>query len=107
MLKNSVADGTTFFADSTRTSHEYYSLGRTRTQTADTALSLLATAVSSVMVARGVKRDELFEKYDVKLWSYNDNLALFAASTIPAVLAMAGIFLAYRALEGFRVGVSI
>ncbi len=82
--------------------HEYYHLGRIRTKTADALLETVASLVAAVMVTKKITRNELFDRYDVKLWSYDDNLVRFALSTLPSIAAMACLFAAYRAVELLR-----
>jgi hypothetical protein len=79
--------------------HEYYHLGRIRTKTADALLETVASVVAAVMVTKKITRNELFDRYDVKLWSYDDNLFRFA---LPSIAAMACLFAAYRAVEILR-----
>ncbi len=80
---------------------EYYDAARTRSAAATLVLNLIAGIVSSVTLARGLDRAELFERYDVKLWSYDDRLSIFCLTTIPPVAVMAAIFGTHRALEAF------
>lgn len=78
---------------------EYYNAARTRTRTATFVLNLFAKTVSSVILARGVDHEELFERYDVKLWSFDDNVAVFALATAPSVVALAALYAAFRGVE--------
>jgi len=80
---------------------EYYDATRTRSAAATFVLNLLSRVVSSVTLARGLDHAELFERYDVKLWSYDDRLSIFCLTTIPPVAVMAAVFGAHRALEAF------
>ena len=86
---------------------EYYNAARTRTKAATFTLNLLATVVSSVVLTKGVDREELFERYDIKLWSFNDKVALFAAATIPSVAILAGIYAAFRGVETIRAALAL
>ena len=86
---------------------EYYNATRTRTKAATFVLDMFATIVSSVALTRGVDRDELFERYDVKLWSFNDHVALFAMATAPSVAILTGIYAAFRAVEIVRSALSL
>jgi hypothetical protein len=86
---------------------EYYNPGRTRSHTANAVLNLLCSAVFAVMLTRGVDREELFERYDVKLWSYNDHIAFFLLATLPSVIALALLFAAYRGAEAVRSAFSL
>jgi len=86
---------------------EYYNPGRTRTKSATLALNLFSAVVSSVILTRGVDREELFERYDVKLWSYNDHVALFVIATIPSVAVLALLFAAFRGVQGIRSAFSL
>jgi len=81
---------------------EYYNPARDRTRTATFVLNLFAAAVSSVVLTKGVDREELFERYDVKLWSFNDHVALFALATAPSVAALAVLYAAFRGVQGIR-----
>jgi len=85
---------------------EYYNPARTRTRTATFVLNLFATAVSSVVLTRGVDREELFERYDVKLWSFNDHIALFTLAIAPSVAALAALYAAFRSVQGIRSALS-
>lgn len=102
MNVESVAQSTTFAEESAHTAHEYYHLGRVRSGSAETVLFALSSFVSSVMIAKGVKRDELFEKYDLKLWSYDDNLAKFAISTLPSAAALGALYVAHKAVDSIH-----
>lgn len=86
---------------------EYYNAARTRSRSATFALNLFATVVSSVILTKGVDRDELFERYDIKLWSFNDHVALFAIATIPSVAILATLYAAFRSVEGIRSALSL
>lgn len=86
---------------------EYYNVARGRTRSATFVLDLFATVVSSVALTRGVDRTELFESYDVKLWSYNDHVALFALATAPSVAILTGLYAAFRGVEMFRAALSL
>ena len=86
---------------------EYYNVARTRSRTATFTLNLFATVVSSIILTRGIDRDELFEQYDVKLWSFNDHVALFAIATIPSVAVLAVLYGAFRGVEGIRSALSL
>jgi len=86
---------------------EYYNPARTRTRTASFVLNLFATTVSSVVLTKGVDREELFERYDVKLWSFDDRVALFALATAPSVLALAVLYAAFRGVQGLRSALSL
>lgn len=106
MNLESVHHGTTFATESAHTSHEYYHLGRVRSGAAETVLFAISSFVSSVMIARGVNRDELFEKYDLKLWSYDDNLARFTLSTLPSAAALGLLYAAHKAVRTVHKGLS-
>ena len=106
MHLDSVSHGTTFAGESAHTAHEYYHIGRVRSQSAESVLLAVSAFVSSVMIARGIKRDELFEKYDLKLWSYDDNLAKFAISTLPSAAILGVLFVAYKAVKVLHKGLS-
>jgi len=82
--------------------HEYYHLGRIRSKAADAVLESVASIVAAVMVTKKITRNELFDRYDVKLLSYDDNLVRFALSTLPSIAALACLFAAYRAVEFLR-----
>lgn len=86
---------------------EYYNTARTRTRTATAVLNLFATVVSSVILTKGVDREELFERYDVKLWSFDDHVALFALATLPSVVLLAILYAAFRSVEGVRSALSL
>ena len=86
---------------------EYYNPARTRTKAATFVIDLFATLVSSVILTRGVDRDELFERYDVKLWSFNDHVTLFALATIPSVAILAALYASFRAVEAIRLAFSL
>ena len=86
---------------------EYYNVGRTRTRTATLVLNLFASVASSVALTRGVDRTDLFESYDIKLWSYNDHVALFALATAPSVAILTGIYVAFRGVEILRSALSL
>jgi hypothetical protein len=100
MNLESVSHGTTFAGESAHTAHEYYQVARSRTGTAETVLFAVSAFVSSVMIAKGIKRDELFQKYDLKLWSYDDNLARFALSILPSAAALGVLYAAHKAVRG-------
>lgn len=106
MHVESVAHSTTFAGESAHTAHEYYHLGRVRSGTAETLLFALSSFVSSVMIAKGLKQDELFEKYDLKLWSYDDNLARFTLSTLPSAAALGVLYAAHKAVSSLHEGLS-
>jgi hypothetical protein len=78
---------------------EFYDSTRTRSAAATAVLNLLSGIVASVMLSRGVDREELFERYDVKLWSYDDRLSLFCLTTVPPIAVMAVVFGTHRVLE--------
>lgn len=107
MYSQSAVHGTTYIGATRSVAHEYYHLGRVRTQSADAVLGFFASAVSSLMVTKRVSRDELFDRYDVKLWSYNDSLVRFTLATAPTVGALAAIFAAYRVVESVRSALSL
>ncbi len=86
---------------------EYYNPARARTRSATFVLNLFAATVSSIVLTRGVDRDELFERYDVKLWSFNDHVALFALATAPSVAALAVLYAAFRGVQGIRSALSL
>ncbi len=106
MHLESVSHGTTFAGESAHTAHEYYHIGRVRSGAAESVLLAVSSFVSSVMIARGIKRDELFEKYDLKLWSYDDNLAKFAISTLPSAAILGVLFVAHKAVSVLHNGLS-
>lgn len=106
MNVESVAHSTTFAGETAHTAHEYYHLGRVRSGAAETVLFALSSFVSSVMIAKGTKRDELFEKYDLKLWSYDDNLAKFTLSTLPSAAALGVLYAAHKAVKTIHDGLS-
>ena len=106
MHLESVSHGTTFADESAHTAHEYYHLGRVRSGAAETVLFAISSFVSSVMIAKGIKRDELFEKYDLKLWSYDDNLTKFTLSTLPSAAALGVLYVAHKAVRGVHNGLS-
>ncbi len=91
-----------FLGEASYSTLEYYSAARSRTAAATFVLAMFAKAVSSVNLARGVDRDELFERYDVKLWSFNDNVALFALATAPSVAILAVLYASFRGVETIR-----
>lgn len=105
--ESAVHSSSTYIGQTRVSGHEYYHLGRVRTKAADTVLDALASVVASLMVTKRVSRDELFDRYDVKLWSYNDSLVRFTLATIPTVAAMAAIFAAYRGVESVRSALSL
>ena len=107
MVFDSVSDGVALSNDTVYSGHEYYHLGRIRTETADSVLETLSAVVSAVMVTKKITRNDLFDRYDVKLWSYNDNLALFTLTTLPSVAALACLFAAYRLVEVLRTALSL
>ena len=108
MHLESVSHGTTFFAgESAHTAHEYYHIGRVRTGAAESMLLAVSSFVSSVMIAKGIKRDELFEKYDLKLWSYDDNLAKFAVATLPSAAVLGVLYAAHKAVGVLHNGLSV
>lgn len=86
---------------------EYYNVARTRTRSAAFVLNLFAKAVASMSLTKGIDRDELFERYDVKLWSFNDHVTLFAMATIPSVAVLAVLYAAFRSVEGIRSALSL
>jgi hypothetical protein len=104
MNVESVAHSAAFAGETTHAVHEYYHVGRVRSAAAEKVLLGVSFFVSSVMIARGVKRDELFEKYDLKLWSFDDNLTKFAISTIPSAAALGVLFVGYKLVAGLRNG---
>jgi hypothetical protein len=106
MHLESVSHGTTFAGESAQTAHEYYHIGRTRSGTAENVLLAVSSFVSSVMIAKGIKRDELFEKYDLKLWSYDDNLAKFALSTLPSAAILGVLYAAHKVVGVLHNGLS-
>jgi hypothetical protein len=85
---------------------EYYNPARTRTRTATFALNLFAGMVSSVTLARGLDREELFERYDIKLWSFDDHVALFVLATLPSVAALAALYVTFRGVEKIHAALS-
>jgi hypothetical protein len=107
MHLESVSHGTTFSGETAGAAHEYYHLTRSRSGAAELVLSAMSSFVSSVMIVKGVRRDELFEKYDLKLWSYDDNLAWFTLSTLPSAAALTLLYAAYRIVQGLRGGLSL
>ena len=86
---------------------EYYNPARSRSKSATLVLDVFATVVSSVILTKGVDRDELFERYDVKLWSFDDHVALFAIATIPSVVALAALYGSFRCVEALRSALSL
>jgi hypothetical protein len=79
-----------------------YHPSRKRSPFATAVIKGFCAVVSSVMVTGNIDRNELFEKYDLKLWSYEDQLTLFTIATIPSVVALAAIYVAFRGIQGFR-----
>jgi len=96
LLGAAIAPAYRSLAEARYTTLEYYNPARTRTRTATFVLNLFAAAASSVTLAKGVDRAELFERYDIKLWSFDDRVALFALATAPSVAALAVIYAAFR-----------
>ena len=86
---------------------EYYNAARTRTRPATFLLNLFAATVASLALTKGVDREELFERYDVKLWSFNDHVALFALATVPSIIILAVLYAAFRSVEGIRTALSL
>jgi hypothetical protein len=102
MLGATTIPGYRYMGEARYATLEYYNSGRTRTKTATFVLNLFAKVVSSVVLTKGVDRDELFERYDVKLWSFNDHVVLFALATVPSVAILAGIYASVRGIEAIR-----
>jgi hypothetical protein len=76
---------------------------RNRTQIADTILGFFASTAAALAVSGGVQRNELFDRYAAKLSSYNNDVVRFTFATLPALLAMAFIFIVYKTLESLNV----
>ena len=94
--------GYRFLGEARYATLEYYSTARSRSAAATFVLAMFAKAVSAVNLAKGVDRDELFERYDVKLWSFNDNVALFALATIPSIAILGALYASFRGVEAVR-----
>ncbi len=89
------------------TTLEYYNPARTRTRAATFVLNLFSAVVSSIVLTKGVDRDELFERYDIKLWSFDDRVVLFALATAPSVAVLASLYAAFRGVQGVRSALSL
>jgi len=106
MHLESVSHGTTFAGASAQAAHEYYHHARARSGAAELVLSAVSGFVSSVMIVKSIKHDEIFEKYDLKLWSYDDNLAWFTLTTLPSAAALSMLYVAHRAVRGLHSALS-
>ena len=91
-----------YFGEAQYATLEYYNVARPRTRPATFVLNLFAKSVASVALTKAIDRDELFERYDIKLWSFNDHVVLFALATIPSVAVLALLYAAFRSVEGLR-----
>jgi hypothetical protein len=107
LLGAAVAPSYRYLAEARYATLEYYNPARTRTKTATFVLNLFAAVVSSVVLTRGIDHDELFERYDVKLWSFDDRVALFTIATAPSVVALAVLYAAFRGVQGIRSALSL
>ncbi len=79
----------------------HYQFSRKRSPAATAVISAFSTVASAVALSKSVDRDELFERYDHKLWTYDDQLALFTVTTIPSILALVAIYVAFCGIRGF------
>jgi hypothetical protein len=79
-----------------------YHPSRKRSPIATAVIKAFCAVVCALMVTSGIDRNELFEKYDLKLWSYEDQLTLFTLATIPSVAALAAIYVSFRGIQGLR-----
>ena len=86
---------------------EYYNAARARTKSAEVVLNLLAAVTCSVALTKGIDREELFERYDIKLWSFNDHVALFALATIPSIAVLAALYVTFRSIEKVHSALSL
>jgi hypothetical protein len=102
LLGAAIAPAYRYLGEARYASLEYYNPARSRTRTATFVLNLFAAVVSSVVLTKGVDREELFERYDVKLWSFDDRVALFALATAPSVAALAALYAAFRGVQFIR-----
>jgi hypothetical protein len=84
-----------------------YHPSRKRSPFATAIIKGFCAVVSAFMVTSGVDRNELFEKYDLKLWSYEDHLTLFTLATVPSVIALAAIYVSFRGIQGLRLALSL
>jgi len=117
MLNHLVPNGTQFTGATSIPGFQYvsarpalratYHPSRKRSPLATAALKALCAVVSELMVTSGIDRNDLFEKYDLKLWSYEDQLTLFALATIPSVVALAAIYVSFRGIQGFRLALHL
>ena len=95
------------YGSSTPVARASYGPYRDRTPAATAVLNGFSSIVSKLMVTDGIDREDLFEKYDYKLFSYNDRLALFTLSTVPSVVVLAVIFVGFRGVQGIRRALSL
>ena len=117
MLNNMVPSATHFTGATSLAGFQYlsprtaaratYHPSRKRSPFATAVIKAFCAIVCAVMVTTGVDRNELFEKYDLKLWSYEDHLTLFTLATIPSVVALAAIYVSFRGIQGIRLALSL
>lgn len=97
-----VATDLRYISDARPAARGAYHPSRKRSPAATTVLKAFCTVVCAVMVTSGIDRDMLFEKYDLRLWSYDDQLVLFTVFTIPSVAVLAAIYVTFRGVQGLR-----
>jgi len=74
---------------------------RSRSHLADLVIDFVCLVVASLALDP-IDRSVLFEQYDFKLWSQHDRLLVFCVSVLPALLGMAAVYVAFKAIHAIR-----